>query len=167
MLVAAIVSPRRASRADARLQCHRAVIAGAAGNVTPDDAVAALDRITENVGALAGDVFNNAAGLVPRDNRQGIAIAQGAVPAVHVGAAQRRGGDFYQEGTRIELGNLHLLDGQRFVVFGDDGGATGVHDESFHSSRRSMFSLTTETIENGTPGTVPIVSDVPIVSTVV
>src|SRR5687767_175645 len=157
MLVAAIVSPRRASGANARLQRHGAIITRAAGDVAPHDPVATLYRVAKNIGALAGDVLDVTAGLVPSDNRQSIAIAQGAVPAVHVGAAQRRGRDFYQEGTRIELGNLHLLDGQRFVVFCDDGGATGVHDESFHSSRRSMFSLTTETIENGTPGTVPIV----------
>src|SRR5687767_435993 len=131
MLVAAIVSPRRASGADARLQRHGAIITRAARDVAPHDPVATLYRVAKNIGALAGDVLDVTAGLVPRDNRQSIAIAQGAVPAVHVGAAQRRGGDFYQEGTRIELGNLHLLDGQRFVVFGDDGGATGIHYNSF------------------------------------
>src|SRR4026207_804924 len=140
-LVAAVVPPRRAARADARLQRHGAVIARAASDVAPHDALAALYRVAEYVRALAGDIFDVTARFVAGDNWQSIALAQRTMPAVHVRAAQGRRRDFYQQGPWVELGNLHLLDGQRFVVLGDNGGATGIHEESFHSSRRSIFLL--------------------------
>ena len=53
------------------------------------------------------------------------------MPAVHIGAAERRRGDFDQQRARIEIGNGHLLDRQRFVMFGDDSGAASVHGVSF------------------------------------
>src|SRR3990172_2078540 len=151
MLVAAVMSPLRASRANAGLKCDCAIVAGAAGDVAPDDPVAALDRVAENVGALAGDLFDKAAGLVAGDDRQRIAVAQRAVPAVHVGAAQRRSRDLDQQRSRIQFGNRYLLYGQRFVMFGYNGGAAGVH----------FFILSWQLTDGpigtyGTTGTVPI-----------
>src|SRR3990172_556862 len=161
MLIAAVVSPGGSSRANARLERDGAIIAGAAGDVAPDDPVAALHRIAENIGALAGDLFDEAAGLVAGDNRQCVAVAERAMPAVHVGAAESRSRDLDQQRARIQLRNRHRLYGQRFVMFGYNGGATGFHDFYLILSWQ-LTDGTTGTC--GTTGTVPIVPSVPIVS---
>ncbi len=70
MLIAAVVSPRCAPRANAGLQCNRAVITRTTGNVTPDDAVTTFDGVTEDIGPLAGDIFDVTAGFVAGDDWQ-------------------------------------------------------------------------------------------------
>src|SRR6266545_4926722 len=69
---------------------------------------------------------------------------------------ERRSRDLYQQRARIEFGDRHLLYRQGFVMLSDDGGATGLHDESFHSARLVIY-LTAGTIGTfGTTGTIPI-----------
>jgi len=73
-----------------------------------------------------------------RNDRQGILITQRPMPAVHVGAAKRRRGNFDQQRSRIEVGDLHLLNGQRFIMFGYDSGVASFHGITFRASELTL-----------------------------
>src|SRR5512143_1064267 len=97
MLIAAVVSPRGAPGTNARLERHGAIVTRAAGDIAPHDAVAAFHRIAQNIGALAGDLLHIPARLVTGYDWQRVAVAQRAVPAMHVGTTEGRSGNFYQQ----------------------------------------------------------------------
>src|SRR5687768_6034092 len=115
--------PRGAPRTDARLQRDAAIITAPACNVAPNDAVAALHRIAENVGSFSVDLFDITAGFMAGDNRQGVAVTQRSMPAVYVRAAKSRGCDLNQQRSGFKIRNGYSLNRQRLIMGGDNGSA--------------------------------------------
>src|SRR5207247_5890532 len=101
--VAPVVPPGSAPRADARLQRDAAIVARAAGDVAPNDPVAPLHGMAQNIGALAVDLFNVAARLMAGDDRQTIAVTQWTMPAMHIRAAEQRSAYEHQHGARVQI----------------------------------------------------------------
>src|SRR5262249_14050004 len=99
-----------------------------AADIAPDDPVATFHRCSQNVGALAVDRFDDAAGLMSGTDRQRIAARQRPMPAVHISAAKPPSTHIHPQSARLwVIGASDSLNLERFVMTRADSRAIIAH----------------------------------------
>jgi hypothetical protein len=121
-LVDALASESPGVGAERRLIGHGAVVAAPAPGVGPEDAVAALELLAEDVEAPVLDLDDAACRFVAGDVRHAF-LADLPFPEVHVCAAEGRRFDFGQHGHGLEVRHPHLSHFYGTVGPGDQRGA--------------------------------------------